>query len=77
MTAAQLQLPEASRARGLSIVYAAGMAAMAAGGATWGWLARHYGVDSALWVAGVVSLLLTVLTRKRAFIRDATATVEP
>jgi len=77
MTAAQLQLPEVSRARGLSIVYAAGMAAMAVGGATWGWLARHYGVDSALWAAGVISLVLAVLTRKRAFVRDATATVEP
>ena len=77
MTAAQLQLPETSRARGLSIVYAAGMAAMAAGGATWGWLARHFGVESALLIAGIVSLVLTMLTRKRAFIQDATATVDP
>lgn len=77
MTAAQLQLPETSRARGLSLVYAAGMAAMAAGGATWGWLARHLGVDSALLIAGIVSLVLAILTRKRAFTRDATAVVPP
>ncbi len=73
MTAAQLQLSQTSRARGLSIVYASGMAAMAIGGASWGWLARHFGVDSALLLAGVVSLSLALLTRKRAFTHETTA----
>ncbi len=67
MTAAQLQLPDETRARGLSTVYAVGMGSMAAGGPAWGWLARHHGTETALMVAGTLSLLLLATMRQRRF----------
>lgn len=67
MTAAQLQLPAAARGRGLSIVYAVGMAGLAIGGPTWGFIARHMGIDVAFATAGVVSLALIAATRHLRF----------
>ncbi len=67
MTAAQLQLPAASRGRGLSIVYAVGMAGLATGGPVWGLIARHFGIASAFVAAGVLSLAVVALTRSRRF----------
>jgi MFS family permease len=67
MTAAQLQLPAASRARGLSIVYAVGMAGLAAGGPLWGVLARHLGTSVAFVAAGLLSLAIVGLTFRRPF----------
>lgn len=67
MTAAQLQLPAAARGRGLSIVYAVGMAGLAIGGPTWGFIARHLGIDVAFAAAGAVSLALIAATRHLRF----------
>ena len=66
MTAAQLQLPEASRGRGLSVVYAVGMAGLALGGPVWGFIARHFGIGAGFACAGVVSIGLLALTRSRS-----------
>ncbi|MCU0759192.1 MAG: MFS transporter [Steroidobacteraceae bacterium] len=67
MTAAQLQLPAESRARGLSVVYAVGMAGLAAGGPVWGWVARQFGTGAGFVAAGACSLLLVGLTFRREF----------
>jgi dipeptide/tripeptide permease len=67
MTAAQLQLPAESRARGLSIVYAVGMGGLAAGGPLWGWVARHFGTEVGFAAAGLLSLVLVGLTGRRPF----------
>jgi MFS family permease len=66
MTAAQLQLPAAARGRGLSVVYAVGMAGLAFGGPVWGYLARHFGIDAGFACAGLVSIGLLALTHRRS-----------
>lgn len=67
MTAAQLQLPAESRARGLSVVYAVGMAGLAVGGPVWGWVARHFGTGVGFAAAGLLSLVFVALTFRRPF----------
>jgi MFS family permease len=52
MVAAQLQLPNRVRGRGLSFVYATGMACLAAGSACWGLIARLADPGTALMLAG-------------------------
>ena len=53
MVAAQLQLPNRVRGRGLSFVYATGMACLALGSALWGFIARLAEPGIALMLAGV------------------------
>ena len=53
MVSAQLQLPNAVRGRGLSFVYAVGMACLALGAATWGYVAKHADPETALMLAGL------------------------
>lgn len=65
MTAAQLQLPGESRGRGLSVVYAVGMAGLAVGGPTWGLIARHFGIGAGFACAGLLSIALLTLTHGR------------
>jgi MFS family permease len=65
MTAAQLQLPTQARARGLSAVYAVGMAGLALGGPLWGSIASRFEVGTGFVCAGVTSVALLLLTRRR------------
>jgi predicted MFS family arabinose efflux permease len=65
MTAAQLQLPTQARARGLSAVYAFGMAGLALGGPLWGSIASRFGVGTGFVCAGVTSVALLLLTHRR------------
>jgi len=65
MTAAQLQLPAQSRGRGLSAVYAVGMAGLALGGPLWGAIASHFEVATGFVCAGVTSVALLLLTYRR------------
>ncbi len=53
MVAAQLQLPSAVRGRGLSFVYGVGMACLAGGSASWGYIARRTDPETALMLAGL------------------------
>ncbi len=65
MTAAQLQLPAEARGRGLSAVYAVGMAGLALGGPMWGAIASHFGIGTGFICAGVTSGALLLLTYRR------------
>lgn len=65
MTAAQLQLPAQARGRGLSAVYATGMAGLALGGPLWGTIARHFEVTTSFTCAAVASVALLLLTFRR------------
>jgi MFS family permease len=65
MTAAQLQLPTQARGRGLSAVYAVGMAGLALGGPLWGAIASRFAVGTGFVCAGVTSVALLLLTRRR------------
>ena len=65
MTAAQLQLPAAARGRGLSAVYAVGMAGLAIGGPLWGSIASRFEVGTSFICAGAASVGLLLLTHRR------------
>lgn len=65
MTAAQLQLPAQARGRGLSAIYAVGMAGLALGGPVWGSIARHFGIATSFACAAVASVALVLLTFRR------------
>ena len=52
MVAAQLQLPNAVRGRGLSFIYATGMGCLALGSACWGYIAKLADPETALMLAG-------------------------
>jgi MFS family permease len=65
MTAAQLQLPAEARGRGLSAVYAVGMAGLALGGPIWGSIASRFEVGTGFVCAGATSVALLLLTRRR------------
>lgn len=65
MTAAQLQLPAQARGRGLSAVYAVGMAGLALGGPLWGSIASRFEVGTGFACAGVTSVALLLLTYRR------------
>jgi MFS family permease len=65
MTAAQLQLPAQARGRGLSAVYAVGMAGLALGGPLWGSIASHFEVRTGFLCAGMTSVALLLLTFRR------------
>jgi len=65
MTAAQLQLPAQARGRGLSAVYAVGMAGLALGGPLWGSIASRFGIGTSFICAGVTSVAFLLLTYRR------------
>ena len=76
MTAAQLQLPAESRGRGLSAVYAVGMAGLAVGGPLWGSIAGRFEVGTGFVCAGVASVLLLLVTRRRRVTTDPCGTMD-
>jgi MFS family permease len=65
MTAAQLQLPAEARGRGLSAVYAVGMAGLAVGSPLWGSIAGRFEVEVGFVCAGAASFGLLLLTSRR------------
>jgi MFS family permease len=73
VTAAQLQLPGESRGRGLAVIYAVGMAGLAAGGPLWGAIARGFGIGPALVAAGVASVAIVLSTRRLRFALERAA----
>lgn len=70
MVAAQTQLAQSMRGRGLSFVYATGTACLASGGLIWGAIARQAGTTSALVGSGLVLLLLVAATHRLSIMAD-------
>lgn len=71
MVAAQTQLAQNMRGRGLSFVYAVGTACLACGGLIWGAIAREAGTGSALIGSGLTLLLLVGITDRLSIMADS------
>jgi MFS family permease len=64
LLAAQLALPNWVRSRGMSIYLAVFMGSMAGGSVVWGYIAKHYGISTALNIAAAGSLITGYFIRR-------------
>lgn len=64
LTAAQLALPNWVRSRGMSIYLAVFMGSMAGGSVVWGYIAKNYGISTALSLAAAGALITGVFIRR-------------